>query len=783
MNKIKYDDYFNNGQFEIFRIGKLVSCKNLMTQKDKEEMEVNLYNDYDKKKQEIDDRIVEIRNKVLQCNPLDLLLFISSMNFMTHFFKFSEIEYTAEEAIQNRALEYVQSILVSSPNIYKNRGQENIEKERLMNDILLNIEDLHNLIQNFYFYWYAHIKKEQPELDEKIIDYIYESQMLYLVRGKRYQIYEIPHLRELLNSQKELFEEIFSIDVNLFLQGMEKLQYSLSNRKVDSMNAMREELDKFKSFEEIDNIEKLELNMEDLLGFSTYDVERVTNWPKKFIKTFSYTINECSYFYDETNKFKGWPIIDLPIQKKPFIEINDKFYCFDYYSLFDNIYRVIQKIITSSGENAVNSWQHNQKESSEEIVKNIFQKLLPECIVYTDNHYPKEKSLKQMIENDLIIIYDNNLFIIEVKAGSFTYTPPIYDYKSHIQSFKTLLEKANDQCENTLKYINSNDEVIIYNSDKTEKFKIKKNSYENIYTFCVTIDNFNEFEARAEKLNFIKFNNNAIAVSVDDLRVYNDYFEDSLYFLHFLKQRKIATSIATISLSDELDHLGMYIKYNMYSIEASTFDENSKINWYGFRSDIDNYFSRLNIPELQSEKPIQMIPDTLKNIISFLSKYKLNNRTILSNFLLDLCTESKNEFCDTINKLLKCQKQTGRMKIATTSGEVRYCLFVYQENVEKISDNDVTKYCFSSMLIANDIDTLNISLYFDENDMLIDVKFKLLKRNEVPIGKEEEFIEYTKKLVESRFLNYKKKTGEEKIGRNELCPCGSGKKYKRCCGN
>ena len=21
-----------------------------------------------------------------------------------------------------------------------------------------------------------------------------------------------------------------------------------------------------------------------------------------------------------------------------------------------------------------------------------------------------------------------------------------------------------------------------------------------------------------------------------------------------------------------------------------------------------------------------------------------------------------------------------------------------------------------------------------------------------------------------------------KIGRNELCPCGSGKKYKRCCG-
>ena len=25
-------------------------------------------------------------------------------------------------------------------------------------------------------------------------------------------------------------------------------------------------------------------------------------------------------------------------------------------------------------------------------------------------------------------------------------------------------------------------------------------------------------------------------------------------------------------------------------------------------------------------------------------------------------------------------------------------------------------------------------------------------------------------------------TAEKKVGRNELCPCGSGKKYKHCCG-
>jgi len=27
-----------------------------------------------------------------------------------------------------------------------------------------------------------------------------------------------------------------------------------------------------------------------------------------------------------------------------------------------------------------------------------------------------------------------------------------------------------------------------------------------------------------------------------------------------------------------------------------------------------------------------------------------------------------------------------------------------------------------------------------------------------------------------------KKRADEKIGRNDPCPCGSGKKYKQCCG-
>ena len=45
------------------------------------------------------------------------------------------------------------------------------------------------------------------------------------------------------------------------------------------------------------------------------------------------------------------------------------------------------------------------------------------------------------------------------------------------------------------------------------------------------------------------------------------------------------------------------------------------------------------------------------------------------------------------------------------------------------------------------------------------------------IFSEEKRKEIQKDYKESRIVR-----NEEKIGRNDPCPCGSGKKYKKCCG-
>jgi hypothetical protein len=82
-------------------------------------------------------------------------------------------------------------------------------------------------------------------------------------------------------------------------------------------------------------------------------------------------INEDQEFFAD-KEFPGWPITFLPVQKRPFIRINGRSYCFDYYNLFDNIYRVIQKALAGMDPSYKEIWAQKQKHTSETMVEDLF---------------------------------------------------------------------------------------------------------------------------------------------------------------------------------------------------------------------------------------------------------------------------------------------------------------------------------------------------------------------------------------------------------------------------
>lgn len=67
-------------------------------------------------------------------------------------------------------------------------------------------------------------------------------------------------------------------------------------------------------------------------------------------------------------------------------------------------------------------------------------------------------------------------------------------------------------------------------------------------------------------------------------------------------------------------------------------------------------------------------------------------------------------------------------------------------------------------------------LYFNMLDAKADWLFKLPAWDELLTAEE-------KKAIKKEFMLSKTVIKEAKIGRNDSCPCGSGKKYKKCCLN
>lgn len=96
---------------------------------------------------------------------------------------------------------------------------------------------------------------------------------------------------------------------------------------------------------------------------------------------------------------------------------------------------------------------------------------------------------------------------------------------------------------------------------------------------------------------------------------------------------------------------------------------------------------------------------------------------------------------------------------------------------EKNIDVDtLIKNTYANMYLSKCNKVLSVFLYYNSNFNIEKIDFKLLSSDDNE-AKSTEIINMAEFLRRKRGMKLENK----KIGRNELCPCGSGKKYKKCC--
>lgn len=232
MNRDDFDEYFNLGGLEIGRKGTETIVKNNLSKEDIEKNNQVMAGEYDSIKAEIDNQIKCICDDIKKCNPLHLLLTAYHATIPCKLNAFSEFLISKESNHIMKSVEYIQSVLASQKHDYSN-NKVNDELER---ETVEKVAKLYSSMLDFYPYWAAKATITNNNLSSTDIHYIVESQYMSYVRGKRYQFQQITSVGELLFPHSDEMEKVYGISAEFFLDGLKKLEYSLSGEILEPVH-------------------------------------------------------------------------------------------------------------------------------------------------------------------------------------------------------------------------------------------------------------------------------------------------------------------------------------------------------------------------------------------------------------------------------------------------------------------------------------------------------------------------------------------------------------------
>ena len=802
------DEEFSNGPFRLARFGKKIVLASNWTEEQRTQALAKLAARYPIVAKEIDDVVSHIVS-VIGVLPADQLLtrawqeqVLSSRHIKV------EADVTQEDAIALRMIDYVQSVIASAP-----RGE--IQKDKLSDDDWLDLrKSVASLFKKLNLEYpscsTAHREAEGTVFDDAMEEFFIRAQMHWCnVRGDYYQVHQIDVISDLLKNQSELIESAYGITSDKLSMEVEKIWRSLNFGIQEAMDSMRHihaevmaEVNRMVTQKEVNfqaqSMGQLILEVTDRLGLrdvmnrsadviggmGLFDLRKVTDLPVSFLDDFSWAPSQEKDFLAE-GEFKGWPLRIQPIFRRPFLKFGDTYYCFETYSLFDNFYRQIEKQIFQRSEKDKQAWLQNRKEISETLPVNYLAKILPGAIVFSEVYYPvvsENGGLKNLAELDCIIIYDDHLFIVEVKAGAFTYTSPANDLPAYVKSLEALVGAPSKQGQRFLKYLEGAEEVDIFDAKRRSIGKLRRSDFRCKTICAVTLDPFTELAAQSQHLHKIGVDVGDVPswpLSLSDLRVYSDIFAGPLDFLHFVEQRMRAAPSENLQLDDELDHLGLYFEHNNYAMYASELAENkAHLRFNGYRSEIDEYFSEKMMRSNDSPLPAQKLPFRLREVIDFLARQNQPHRSQIASYLLDFSGGWRSDLSKWIDEELLEIPQRGRCLPLSTVGETRLTIFLSVEGVVESSHEKSVEHSQAAMIASGESDRTLLELKYDSNGPIL-VSMSTVSLHGISRGHLEKLKEKSVELKEKRLARSVASFG--KIGRNEPCPCGSGKKFKRCC--
>lgn len=490
----------------------------------------------------------------------------------------------------------------------------------------------------------------------------------------------------------------------------------------------------------------------------------------------NYLLNFGSGHKERNENFKTIGDFNI-INSRPIIQLPDgKWFLPVFYLLAEAVYESPYYWMCEDDEYKSKAL-HNRGKVGEEIVSDLLRPVFGSDNVFPSVKIKKTKE-KTVTDIDVLCLLGNKALCVQVKSKKMTIAARRGEVDALVRDFKGAFQNAYEQGLTCRDYLKSKECIFLDENGNKLTFPEYIN---DVYILCVTTENYPAIPyCSFVLLDKKETNPNPLFLSVFDLELLAHYLIKPCDFLYYIKQRTILMDY--FWADEEIIFLGYHLlhklwrdpKYDRMSLDTD-FGSAIDRNYYPYKlglldklsidtDGIANAWHNAEFEQLCDEISSQNIPGAIDIVFA----------------LFDLSGESR----DDLLKYIKKAKQKTHDDIGIHSFAMP---IDKQLGISFVSSNSMSKEDLEGRTTAY----AHIRKYISKADKWIGLGSYLYSPNIVDcIYYDSNPWEYNEQDEEicSEFKQRHSTTicslnsNKRKVGRNDLCPCGSGKKYKKCCG-
>ncbi len=397
-----------------------------------------------------------------------------------------------------------------------------------------------------------------------------------------------------------------------------------------------------------------------------------------------------------------------------------------------------------------------------------------------DNVFKSVKVLSKKGENytdiDVFCIRGSKALCVQVKSKRLTILSRSGNDEQLEKDFQEAVQDAYEQgFLSRSKILGKNAKFIDENGNEI----ILSEEIDEVYLMVITTENYPSLAHQAHVMLEKKDNDPfPIVLTIFDLDLLTFYLNDPYDFLYYIRQR---TSLMNYFKADEeMTFLGYHLKEKLwkipnvdFSLIATSFAQLVDRNYYPLKTGLKVSDDGDTIKNRWKNENFDRLCNQLKNIgqakitdiIFHLLDWSGNARTNLVNLIIKIKQKTLNDGKTHNFSMPPDDSFSPRVGVTYTSSN--------SDNVGELRNSLLTLCQVRKYKCKGDV-WIGFGSLKNSNNMIDVVVFSDQKWEQ-----DEELEKMSKTILkgQGRYIRIGKK-----IGRNEKCPCGSGLKYKKCCG-